>query len=141
MRYSVTFIWDILAKFGVPNLSQSPDIGQNSDGSISDFWVSVESFINKNCNNSRTSQYIDMKLGSVIKLTKGDTSASKKFHDYVMSVNCDVRFMVNLQLSASRIPNGWSIKFTFSLLVTFYLTEHENRTKKPLPQRLYYCSE
>ena len=82
-----------------------------------------------------------MKLGSVTKLTKGDTSASKKIYDYVMSVNCDVRFVVNLQPSASRIPNGWSIIFIFSLLVTFYLTEHENRTKKPLPQRLYYCSE
>ena len=38
--------------------------------------------------------------------------------------------MANLQPSGSRVPNAWSIKLTFSLTVTFYLTKTENRTKK-----------
>ena len=43
-----TFV--ICAKFGIPNLSQSPDIG-----GISDFRISGQPLINKNCYNSRTS--------------------------------------------------------------------------------------
>ena len=49
------------------------------------------------------------------------------------------RFIANLQPSESGIPDAWSIKFTFSLTVTFYFTEPENRTKKSLAQLLYYC--
>ena len=30
----------IYAKFGIPIFPQSPDIEQNSDGSICDFWIS-----------------------------------------------------------------------------------------------------
>ena len=48
-----TFV--ICAKFGIPNLSQSPDIGENSDGSISNFWISGQFLTNKNCYNSRIS--------------------------------------------------------------------------------------
>ena len=48
-----TFV--ICAKFGIPNLPQSPDIGENSDEGISDFRISGQSLINKNWYNSRTS--------------------------------------------------------------------------------------
>ena len=41
-----TFV--ICAKFGIPNLPQSPDIGENSDEGISDFRISGQSLINKN---------------------------------------------------------------------------------------------
>ena len=37
--------------------------------------------------------------------------------------------MANTQPSGSQIPDAWSIKLTFSLIVTFYLTITENRTK------------
>ena len=37
--------------------------------------------------------------------------------------------MANLEQS-SRIPNAESVKITFSLIVTFYLTKLENKTKK-----------
>ena len=37
------FVGDIRAKFGIPNLPQSPDNGQNSDGVISDFRNSGQS--------------------------------------------------------------------------------------------------
>ena len=78
------FIRDIHAKFGSPNSSQSPDIGQNSDWGISDFQISGQSCINENRHDSRTSDDIDIKLGPVTKLDKGNTSTSKfqrLFHD------------------------------------------------------------
>ena len=40
--------------------------------------------------------------------------------------------MADLEQSGSRIPNAQSVKLTFSLTVTFRLTETENRTKKSL---------
>ena len=79
-----------MAKFGIHNLPQSPDIGQNSDGGISDFRVSGQSLIKENCHNSRTRDDIDMKLGPVTKLDKRNKTTSKKFDDDVMSENCDV---------------------------------------------------
>ena len=69
---------------------QSPDIGKNSDGDISDFRISGQSLIKGNCHNSRTSDDIDMKLGPVTKLDKRNKTTSKKFDDDVMSKHCDV---------------------------------------------------
>ena len=65
----------IRAKFGIPNSPQSPDIVQNSNGSISDFRVSGQSFAKENCYNSRASDDIRMKLGPVTKLDE----RNKKF--------------------------------------------------------------
>ena len=56
------FIRNIRIKFAIPNSSQSPDIGQNSDGVISNFRISGQSLIKENFHNSRTSNYINMKL-------------------------------------------------------------------------------
>ena len=55
------------AKCGTANLPQSPDIGQNLDGGITDLRISGQSLIKEN---SRTSDDIDMKLGPVTKLEK-----------------------------------------------------------------------
>ena len=71
-------------------MRQSLDIGQNSDGGISDFRISGQSLIKENCYNSRTSDDIDMRYGSVTKLDKRNKTTSKKFDDDVMSKNCDV---------------------------------------------------
>ena len=56
--------------FFITNSTQSIDIGQNSDKSISDFWISGQALINENYHNSRTSNDIDMKLEPVTKLDK-----------------------------------------------------------------------
>ena len=56
------FINDARAKFGIPNSLRSLDTGQDSDGGISDFWISGQSLIKGNCHNSRISHDIDMKL-------------------------------------------------------------------------------
>ena len=45
-----------------------------------------------------------------------------------------LRFMANLEQSASRIPNAWLIYLSYSLITTFYLTNPENRIKKSLIQ-------
>ena len=91
-------IRDIHAKFGIHNLSQSPDIGQNSDGGISDFRISGQSLIKENCHNSRTSDDIDMKLEPVTKLDKRNKTTS----------NCDVivNFRISCQFGAVRRPNS-----------------------------------
>ena len=86
-----------------------------------------------------------MKLGPVTKRDKGNMSMSKKIDDDVMSVNCDVIaiFRIYGQSGAirRRIPDAWSVKLTFSLRVTFYLTKAVNRIKKSLTKLSYYCFE
>ena len=72
------FIRHIRAKFGTPNSSQSPDIGQNQDGGIYDFRISGESFIKEIVQNSRTSHDIDTKLGPVTKLYKRRNKTTSK---------------------------------------------------------------
>ena len=82
-----------------------------------------------------------MKLRPVTKLDKKRMIPPKKFDDDVMSANCVVivffPIMANLQPSGSRILDAWFIKFTFSLIVTIYLTKLENKTKKSLTQLSY----
>ena len=77
----------------MPNLkstTQSPDIGQNSDGGISNIRISGQSLIKKNCHNSSTSDDIDINLGPVTKLDKRKKLASNIFDDSVISENRDV---------------------------------------------------
>ena len=62
---------------------------QNSDRGISDFWISGQSFIKRNCHNSWTSDDIDMKPGPVTKFDKKNKTTFKKFYDDVISENCD----------------------------------------------------
>ena len=79
----------------MPNLPYSPDVGQNSDGGISNF---------------RTSDDIDMKLGAVTKPDKKNKTMSKKNNDDAISENCDVivifPFTANLEQSQSRISDA-----------------------------------
>ena len=85
---------------------------------------------------------IDMNLVPVLDL-KRETRQPPKIDDRVMSENCDVIvfFLIYGQFTAIRKPNSgsMSIKLIFSLIVIFYPTEPENRTKKSLTQLLYYC--
>ena len=57
---------------------------------MSDFRISGQSLIKKNCYNSKTSDDIDIKLGPVTKFDKGNKSTSRKFDDEVISEYCDV---------------------------------------------------
>ena len=60
------------------------DIGPNAGGVISDFQISGQFLINENNHNSRTSNYIEMKLRSVAKVDKREMEASTNFDDVVM---------------------------------------------------------
>ena len=111
---------------------------------ISEF--SGQSLIKKdNCHNSKTSHDVDMKLGSVTKLDKRNRATLKIFGDDVMSENCEVIaiFPIYGQFGVIRKPDfGRKVCKTFFLLiVTFYLTKIENRTKKSLTQLSHYCFE
>ena len=129
--------------FGIHNSSQSPDIGQNSDRGISDFGISGQSLITENCHNSRTSDDIDMKLGPVTKPDKRDKATSKKLtmtscQKIVTSLSF-FGFLTNLEQSRDWIPDIESAKVMFSVIVTYFLTTPENRTKKSLTHLSHYC--
>ena len=86
-------------------------LGKTQTGGISDFWISGQSFIKENCHNSRTTDNIDMKLGPVTKLDKGNKAMSKIFDDDVISTNCDVIviFPIYGQFGAIRKPDSGRI--------------------------------
>ena len=72
--------------------------------------------MNKNDHNSRISHDIDMKLATVAKLDKRNTSTSKNFDDEGVSANCD-QVMTDLQSSGSQIRDTWSIKQSSLILL------------------------
>ena len=86
---------------------------QNSDGGISDFRISSESFMNGSCHNSRTSNDIDMKRVSVSKHDNTNTETSKKLYDDVMSANCDVS-LIYVQFGAI-----WKLESTHMVCNTY----------------------
>ena len=72
------FIRKIRVKLGILNSSQSPDAGQNLDGSFSNYRISDHSFINENFDNSETSHDTDTKPGLVTKLDIKNMATSKE---------------------------------------------------------------
>ena len=98
------------SKCGIPYSPHSSDIGQNSDGGISDFFNPGQLLLKGNCHNSRTSDDIEMKFKPVTKLDKRTKKKSKRIDDGVMSENCDVIviFPIHNQFRAigSRIPEA-----------------------------------
>ena len=83
----------------------------------------VKSLINKNCDNTWTSNNINIKLGPVTKIDKRNRSTQK---NDTASSNYDVidifTIYVYLQQSGSRISDTRSLFLTFSLIAVFYLT-------------------
>ena len=89
-------------------MPQSPDIGQNSDGCISNFQISGQTFIEENCDNSRTNNDIDVKLGPVTKLEKKTRQYQKSddgvISEFVTSLSF-FGFITNLEQFESWIPD------------------------------------
>ena len=56
-----------------------------NDMCISNFQISGQYFVKRNCHNSRTSDNIDMKLEPVTKLDKKNKNNNKKIDNDVMS--------------------------------------------------------
>ena len=92
-------------------------IGKNSG--FFDFRISGQSLVNEN---SRNTDGIDMKLEPLTKLDKRNTSYTQT----VASLSF-YRFVVNLEQSGSWIPDAWSVKLTFSLMVIFSLKKTEKK--------------
>lgn len=84
-----------------------------------------------------------MKLGQLNKVDKHNKV--KNFGDDIRSVNGDIitffQFTTNLQSFRSRIPDAWFKKVIFSLTISVYLTESENRTQRFMTQSSYYYLE
>ena len=144
MQHSVIFYWRYSAKFGIYNLPQSPDIGQNSDGDISDFQISGQSLIKENCYNSRGSDDIDMKHGPVTKLDKRNKTRQKNLtmtscRKFVTSLSF-FRFLANLEQFWGRIPDTECAEIMFSVIVTFFLQRLKTELKN-LTQFSHYCFE
>ena len=110
-------------------MPQSPDIGQNSEGGISDFRISGQSLIKVNCHNSRTSDDIDIKLGPVTKLDNRNKTMFKKFDDNVMLANYDVS--VNLpiygQFGAVWKPDSGGIVCKTYIFINGILLSYKNK--------------
>ena len=118
---------DIQAKFGIP--PQFPDIEQNSDGGIFNFWISDQIFYK---NIVRISNDIDMKLQPVRNLDKRNTTTPNKFDDKVVPANWSL-------IWSNPEPGIWTLGLTFLSIATFYLAKTENKTKKSLTQLSHYC--
>ena len=74
-----------------------------------------------------------MKLGPVTKLGKRNNTTSKKFDDdfcrEIVTLLSFFGFLVNLEHPGGQIPNTWSAKVMFLVIVTFCLIKTESRTK------------
>ena len=84
-------------------------------------------------------------LDHYLHLTRETKKSQKIIDDNVMSENGEsvlfFQFTANLEQSGSRIPDARPVKFMFSLIVTFYVTKTENRTKKFVTQLSRYYFE
>ena len=117
---------DICAKFGIPNSSQSPDIRENSNGSISDFLISRQSCINENCCNFRASNNTDMKLVPETNLTRKTLQCQKHGND-VMPTNCDVFvfFPVYGQIAGTWKPDSGRMIYKFYIFINNILLSYK----------------
>ena len=104
------------------------DIGQNSDGGISDFQISGQSLVKENCHGSRTSDDINMKLGPVTKHDKRSKKPSKKYGDDFMSANCDVIIIFSIydQFGVVRKPDSRCIVCKTYIFINGNLLSYEN---------------
>ena len=80
----------------------SRDIGQNSDGGISDFRISGQSLIKGNCHNFRTSDNIDMTLVPATKIDMRNKTTSTSSDDVP-------RYWEKLRRGYLRLSDFWSI--------------------------------
>ena len=121
-------------------MSQSSDIGQNSDGGISDFRISADQSPIKKIVNSRTSNDINMKLEPV---TKIDSRTKTTLKNLTVTPGREILTSLLFFQIMANLEAGFrtqSVKLTFSLGVTFYLIKAEN-SKKSLTQLSHNCFE
>ena len=73
-----------------------------------------------------------MKVVSVVKLDKRNTSMSKNFDDDVKSANWLVfQSLASPEKSRSQISDAWSVILTFPSILTFRLKKQKTELKNP----------
>ena len=101
--------------------------------------ILIKSLLNKSHYNSRTSNFIDMKLGQLTKPYKWNMATSKnltmKSCWQIMKSLIFFQFMATLERSKSQISDVWSIILSFSLVTNFYPNKTGNKTKKSLTRK------
>ena len=104
----------------VPNLVYLTRPNLQILGKTHDLWSTL---MKENCHNSRTSDDIDIKLGSVTKIDRRNKKMSKK----LMLTSCQqivtsllfFWFIADLEQSGSWTPDEQSIKLIFSKIATW----------------------
>ena len=88
----------------------------------------VQSLIKENCHNSKTSDYIDTKLGSVTNLNKINKATLKRFDDDFISTNSDVIVISPIydQFGAIRNPHSGSIVCKTYIFINNNLLSYKN---------------
>ena len=89
----------------------------------------THTLINKNCRNFRSSNDIDMKLGTVTKPDKKNTTTLKKFYDDIVSVNYDVIVIFSFYGSLGTIwnPDFGSMVYDSYILISSSLLSCKTR--------------
>ena len=82
-----------------------------------------------------------MKLGPVPKLDKRYKMTTMTPCQKIVTSLSFFGFFTNFEQSGGQIPDTESTKVMFSVMVTFCLTEAENRTQKSLTRLSHYCFE
>ena len=100
------FIKYICVKFSIPYPYQSPYIGRNWDGGI------FHNFF-------RIRRYIVMKVGPITWQEEKQNKIKKIDDDVRRKIASSLWFMANLQQFGTRIPDAYSLKLTFWLIITF----------------------
>ena len=103
-------------------------LGKIQTGFFSNLRISSKSLIKENCHNSRTSDGIDMKLGTVTELDKRNKATSKTFYDDAMSSNFDVIviFPIYGQFRAIQKPDSGPIVCKTYILINSNLLSYKN---------------
>ena len=112
----------------MPNLESLTCPSLQILGKTSGFWISCQSFIRENCDNSRTSDDIIMKYGLVTKLDRKNKRMSKTFDDDVISGYCDVIviFPIYDQFGAIQKPDSGRIVCKTYIFINSHLLSYDN---------------
>ena len=109
------------------NILLTRNLGQNSDRGISDFWISGQSLIKRNCHNFKTSYDIDMKLVPVTKTDKRNKTTSKKLTmTSCQRIDVIAIFPIYGQFGAIRKPDSGRIVYKFYIFLNSYLLSYKN---------------
>ena len=109
------------------NILLTRNLGQNSDRGISDFWISGQSLIKRNCHNFKTSYDTDMKLVPVTKTDKRNKTTSKKLTmTSCQRIDVIAIFPIYGQFGAIRKPDSGRIVYNFYIFLNSYLLSYKN---------------